>query len=566
MRTLSEVAAKLWRHGLPVVEEELARAGGAAADVLRRALARAAHLLARAESEQELSDALVLRLTGVSELAAMVASHRATRPGLTCRWPMPDQPGPALVRVLDCQGDAIRCTWSADGRWLASISDGIQPGTGNTVRLWDARTWRPGPVIEHGAGWQNRIHDCVVPSGDWLATCAAGAVWIWDVDSGDVRELFAGRLVAAAPDGTWLAIAHPDTSGQPGRVTRYRMPDGEPVDATDGEAGPIPLVEHTEQVTSRAVSPDGALLADGCQDGTIWLWDLHQRGADQRRTPLLSCAVDPAGSWLATTGGDWSADGPIAIVDLDTGRRRQVFESGWYRSCVPAPDGTWLAVVSGDSVLVLDTATGRLRHRIHCPVLAGAVLLSADRNHVTDLAVAPDGTWLAAACEDGTVRVLDVATGQTSDVLDHPAITGRMLSCVIAPDASWLAYSGVGGTVVHDLSSGTSRHVNNDSRLFDVAPDGSLLASERAADIHVWAVATGETSRVLSGHLATRCQWSPDGSHLASIGDHAVRIWTGGELATTIRLNTTPTDCRWLPTGRSLAVTSQHGLHLFDGV
>ncbi|QKG19072.1 (myosin heavy-chain) kinase [Actinomadura verrucosospora] len=351
------------------------------------------------------------------------------------------------------------------------------------------------------------------------------------------------------------------------------------LDVTGGQSTPIPLGEHSSPVTSYAISPDSARLAAGCQDGTIWLWDLNVGAAEQRpdprRVPSSSCAAAPDGSWLATTDDNWQ-QGRIAIWDVTTGQQSRVCGAGAgrYDSCVAAPDGTWLATARSDAVLIWEVATGRLRHHIECPVRPGHVLISAATNYVIDLTVAPDGTWLAAACEDGTVRLLDLATGQTRDILDHPAITGRMLSCVVAPDASWLAYSGLDATVIHDLPSGTNRKIDSSSRLLDVSPDGSLLASEQGFDIRVWAAATGETVHVLGGHthFVKTCRWSPDGTRLASAGDHTVRIWataTGG-IETTVRLyadpndSRNPMDCSWLSNGRTLAVTSKQGLHLFD--
>lgn len=734
---LAQVAAVLWRKGLPAVEEDLVRAGGSTADALRRALARAAHLLARAESERELRDTLILRLTGVPELARMVESFRAMSPGpgLSSRWPMSDQPAPGLALVLDGrEADARRCVWSPDGRWLMSISSGFSPDRQNVVQLWNARTCRPGPTFDHGDGVPNWVHDCVLPSsGEWLATCAADTVWTWDVDSGHLRGMFEGRLaatapdgvwlaiseshttagrrrmklyrmpdgrlsgeldaepdgepVATAPDGTWLAIGYPaqrSTTGRPGRVAVYGMPDGRLLnsfpsnsgkaaptatglatawvatvddgwlrirelpggrvvrefdvdgadearfvlapdgswlatevgpresrtriwdtatgevratfecglglvhavapdgswiaatleerrtvllDATGGRSTPVTLGEHSSMVTSYAVSPDSARLAAGCQDGTIWLWNPNVGAAEQppdpRQVPLSSCAAALDGTWLATTDDDWR-EGRVVIWDVTTGQQRRAFGAGGYNSCVAAPDSTWLATACVDSVLIWEVATGRLLRRIAC----------GQANHVIDLAVAPDGTWLAAACEDGTVRLLDVATGQNLDTLDHPAITGRMLRCVVAPDANWLAYSGLDGTVIHDLASGTNRKIDSSSRLLDVSPDGSLLASEQGGDIRVWAAATGETLHVLRGHthFVKTCRWSSDGTQLASVGDHTVRIWATatGENERTVRLfanpedSRNPMDCCWLPNGRTLAVTSKQGLNLFD--
>lgn len=133
---------------------------------------------------------------------------------------------------------------------------------------------------------------------------------------------------------------------------------------------------------------------------------------DPRRVPMSSCAAGPDGSWLATIDDDWQ-EGRIAIWDLTTGHPRQAFGSGGCDPCVAAPDGTWLAIADIGSVLIWEVNTGSLLHRVECPV----------------------------------------RPGQTRDILDHPAISGRMERCVVAPDARWLAYSGVGGTVVHDLPS-----------------------------------------------------------------------------------------------------------------
>ena len=618
---LAEVAGRLWQDGLPAVEEDLARAGGPVADALRRALARAAQLLARAESEAELRDALVLRLTGVPELASAVASFRATSPGPGPRggWPMPDEPAPGLVRVLDGpEGDAPRCVWSPGGHWLASVGSGFGAGERNAVRLWNTRTWRPGPVLDHGAGVPNRIDDCVLsPSGEWLSTRAAGAVWTWDADSGELRGMAEGRPAAvqdrprvphrldggerfvSAPDRSWLAA-----EAGPGR-SRTRVwdtvtgavratfecglgpvhavaPDGSWIavtleetrtvllDVAGGRPDPIPVGGHGSPVTSYAVSPDGARLAAGCEDGTVWIWDLAAGAAgrrpDPRRAPWSSCAAAPDGSWLATTGDDWQ-DGRVAIWDVATGHRRSVLGSGGYGPCAVAPDGSWLAAARGEEVSIWDVPAGRLRHRVPCPVRPGETLLSAATNHVLDLAAGDDGTWLAAACEDGTVRLLDVSTGQARDILDHPAVTGRMLRCVVVPDAGRLVFGGVGGTVVHDLSRGTSREAGG-GRLLDVSPDGARCASGQGRDIDVRATATGETLYTLRGHTGPvkTCRWSPDGSRLASAGDRTVRVWTaaGGEIEATIRLYADPTDCCWLPDGRTVAVTGRQGLHLFD--
>ena len=83
-------------------------------------------------------------------------------------------------------------------------------------------------------------------------------------------------------------------------------------------------------------------------------------------------------------------------------RRTLAGHTGWVRAVAVAPDGSWLATAGEDgSVRIWDPATGELR-----------AVLTGHTGWVRALAVAPDGSWLATAGEDGSVRIWDPATGQ----------------------------------------------------------------------------------------------------------------------------------------------------------
>ena len=53
------------------------------------------------------------------------------------------------------------------------------------------------------------------------------------------------------------------------------------------------------------------------------------------------------------------------------------------------------------------------------------------------MAIAPDGTWLATAGDDGTVRIWDRPPAQTAT--PSPATPTRVEAVAIAPDGTWLA-------------------------------------------------------------------------------------------------------------------------------
>ena len=66
-----------------------------------------------------------------------------------------------------------------------------------------------------------------------------------------------------------------------------------------------------------------------------------------------------------------------------------------------APDGSWLAAGSWDNtVRIWDPDTGTQRHT-----------LTGDADRVEAVAIAPDSSWLATGGSDGTVRIWDPATG-----------------------------------------------------------------------------------------------------------------------------------------------------------
>ncbi len=56
---------------------------------------------------------------------------------------------------------------------------------------------------------------------------------------------------------------------------------------------------------------------------------------------------------------------------------------------------------------------------------------------VSDIAMSPDGTRMAAACRDGVLRILDVANG--SVVAGMQSYFGAMLCCSFSGDGKYVA-------------------------------------------------------------------------------------------------------------------------------
>jgi WD40 repeat protein len=148
------------------------------------------------------------------------------------------------------------------------------------------------------------------------------------------------------------------------------------------------------------------------------------------------------------------------------------------------------------------------------------------------LALAPDGSWLASAGADGTIRIWDPATGAAKHLLaDH---SGSVQHLAVAADGSWLASAGADGTIrIWDPATGAAKHLlaghSGGVLALAVAGDGSWLASGgNDGTVRIWDPAAGAECRELTGHVATvdAIMAAPDGSWLASIGGEGnVRIW-----------------------------------------
>jgi WD40 repeat protein/serine/threonine protein kinase len=201
-----------------------------------------------------------------------------------------------------------------------------------------------------------------------------------------------------------------------------------------------------------------------------------------------------------------------------------------------SPDGTRLASASADkTVKVWDVATRQER-----------LTLKGHTDRVTSVTFSPDGALLASASEDNSVRVWDAVTGR--ERLTLRVHTRPVMSVAFSPDGSRLASAGRDDTVrVWDAVSGKETlTLKADSELYSVAfsPDGARIASatgiqnQSGGTVRVWDAATGQERLTLRGHRNNVVQvaFSPDGTRLASASwDGTVKIWdadTGRELLT----------------------------------
>ncbi|MFI6209168.1 NB-ARC domain-containing protein, partial [Streptomyces sp. NPDC051041] len=201
---------------------------------------------------------------------------------------------------------------------------------------------------------------------------------------------------------------------------------------------------------------------------------------------------------------------------------RTLGHTSWVRSVAIAPDGTRLATAGHDeTVRIWDRATG-----------ACTATLTGHTSWVRSVAIAPDGTWLATASGDKTVRIWDWATGAcTATLTGH---TDAVELVAIAPDGTWLATAGYDETVrIWDRATGTctatlTGHTYSVESVA-IAPDGTWLATAgHDKTVRIWDRTSAAHASSYSGHngLVELMAIAPDGTWLATAsGDKTVRIW-----------------------------------------
>lgn len=394
---------------------------------------------------------------------------------------------------------AHSAAWSPDGRWLAVGAIGPMA----EIVIWDAATWKVSHTFEPKA---NNVDALAwrADSRELVASVAKKGLVAYDLQTKTERLLLADyspRYLALHPRRQVLVCAQSESILKLYDIERQSL----------GPAIGAGVQRLLRQVIP---SPEGRLLVTLCQaSGSVRLW---------------------------------SADGkPCANPDFG----RSVIETAAW-----SPDGHWLATAPFNRTIQLFQRRTNAENDGKTPPLTLADTLKGHAADVRSLAWHPQGRLLAAGDNGKKIRLWDVSSRRTIQVLEGhtDVVTG-------------LAWNAAGSL----LLSYTQSESDNRPRLWKAdgtphavleglkgkvitiawCPDGKQIAAcgkegqgEENRDVNVWSASDGKP---LPGPRTEKpvswVGWSSDGSWLVALirgtwSNRRVQMWArDGRVVTTLR-------------------------------
>jgi WD40 repeat protein len=512
----------------------------AALGALRLQLAKIGDILYTGTTLQEVESTLlsyVYHIEGLSEECQHLQEE--INGSFLIPWhALPDVSEYSLIRTFHGHTGAVNdCAISPDGTWLVSAS------TDKTLKVWDVHTGALRFTME---GHLAAVLSCTItPAGNRIiSTSTDGTIKIWNAYTGNelltlLEHKDAVNSCAISSDGTWLVSASDDKTlkiwdirsiNGYSPLQKYHVPE------------PRTLHGHGGKVISCAISPDATWLASTSSDWTIRFWNLStgqqlppplevEAENDGMVEAIYDCTISPDGTWLVTTS---EIGLKIWDVTARTERCTTYGHVGNVVGCGVSPDGTWMISTSVDGTMKgwrTDSGLDIFIFKGHMDTVNGCT-------------ISPQGDRVVSASDDHTLKLWEVPPITTERLPDEEEYAFALIDCAISPTGDWVVSISLNEELKRwNLHSGieldtltSSLDTNTQCR---VSPDGTwiLTASEKGI-LKILSASTGTELLTFSEQLGqiNGCAISPDGTWiLTSLADGRLTTWdvqTGRELLT----------------------------------